>query len=95
LLVSVRVPAGREQPDWAPTADALGDWPGLAVVADAVAGIGEAVGCAPPPDDDAVTVPHPAVTVARRHAATALDRKFIRASLRQPEFARADRLIVS
>jgi len=61
--------------------EAPGGWLGVAAVADAVAGHGDAVGCAPPPDDDAVTVPQPAVTATARHAASPLDRKFIWASL--------------
>jgi hypothetical protein len=56
---------------------ALGAWLCLVDPADAVACSADAVGCAPPPVDDAVTVPQPAVTTARRHAATPLDRKFI------------------
>jgi len=78
LLANVRVPpAGRGQPDRAPALEALGAWLGWPAVADAVAGNGEAVECAPPPGGDAVTVPQPAVTAARRHAASPLDRKFI------------------
>jgi hypothetical protein len=50
----------------------------LVAVADAVGCTGDAVVvCAPPADDDAVTVPQPAAATARRQAATALDRKFI------------------
>ena len=61
--------------------EALGGWLGVAAVADAVACHGDAVGCAPPPDDDTVTVPQPAVTATARHAASPLDRNFIWASL--------------
>jgi hypothetical protein len=82
LLATVRAVsfARCRQPDWAPAFEALGGWLGLAAVADAVAvavaGNGDAVGCAPP-DDDAVAVPQPAVTATTRHAASPLDRKFI------------------
>jgi hypothetical protein len=51
----------------------------LAAVADSAACDGDAVGYAPP-DDEPVAVPQPAVTAARRHAATTLDRISIRAS---------------